>query len=413
MSEQQERFRLGEFWLDRRSDCASDAWQITWYDPLRRQTRQRSTRTSDFERAKTVLAEHYVARGRRQSEPPSSVVLDHVLTRYFEQHAKALPSADFSDYALQYWRRFWGGSTVAEMAPRLKEFTDFVSAGYKRSMKPATVNRILGVGRAALERAIELKEITEIPSIEEVAVPKQLLYRATLPELANLLNATDRLPHVRLWSVASLATLARPATVLEFSRPQFHFDLRRIELLAPWRAPNDKGRPIVPMIDTVVPWLEDCGPGLLVAYRTKKGTRPLKSIRMGFERARDRAGLPEKITPYTIRRTLSTELRRRGVPPWEIAGFLGHSVREFEITEKYAVYSPDYLGKAAATLDAICWELQPLLDFELLRTSRVPVPTSEESQVADKAGRREWDRTTDHHHVNVLILKRKQRLKSA
>lgn len=354
-----------------------------------------------------------MTRGHRYAEAPAAVVLDHVLARYFDQHAKALPSADFAGYALGYWRRFWGGATVAEMAPRMKEFTDFVAAGYKRSMKPSTVNRVLGVGRAALERALEQKEITEIPAVLEVPVPRQLLYRASLAELAKFLNATDRLPHVRLWAIASLATLARPETVLEFSRPQFHFDLRRIELLAPQRAPNAKGRPIVPMIDMAVPWLEECGPGLLVAYRTKKGTRPLKSIRMGFERARDRVGLTTQITPYTFRRTLSTELRRRGVPPWEIAGFLGHSVREFEITEKYAVYSPDYLGKAAETLDAICWELQPLLDFELLRTSRVPVQSSQESQVVDGAGRREWDRTTDHHHVNVLILKRKQRLKSA
>jgi len=108
---------------------------------------------------------------------------------------------------------------------------------------------------------------------------------------------------------------------------------------------------------------------------------------MGFERARDRAGLTHQITPYTVRRTISTQLRKRGVPLEEIAGFLGHTEDEYEVTEDYAIYSPDYLGLVAKAIDAYCLELQPLLDFELLRTSCVPdgLPV-EEPKVAQSAG---------------------------
>jgi hypothetical protein len=39
------------------------------------------------------------------------------------------------------------------------------------------------------------------------------------------------------------------------------------------------------------------------------------------------------------------------------------------VTEDYAIYSPDYLGLAARAIDEYCRQLQPMLNFELLRTS--------------------------------------------
>jgi hypothetical protein len=58
-----------------------------------------------------------------------------------------------------------------------------------------------------------------------------------------------------------------------------------------------------------------------------------------------------------------------GSPPWEIAGFLGHTEDEYEVTEDYAIYSPDDLGLAARAIDEYCRQLQRMLNFELLRTS--------------------------------------------
>src|SRR5262245_20165993 len=91
---EQERVRLGEFWLDKRADGTSDAWQITWYDSAKRQTRQRSTRTSDLKLAERRLAEHYIAHGKRTEEPAAQVLIAPLLDRYFERYAKQLPSAE-------------------------------------------------------------------------------------------------------------------------------------------------------------------------------------------------------------------------------------------------------------------------------------------------------------------------------
>lgn len=391
-----ERFQLGEFWLAKRPDAASEHWQITWYDKRSRQTRQRTTGTADFEQAKTKLAEHYVARGERKNEPAAAVLVESVLMRYYEAHAKNLPSAGWASYSIAYWNKFWEGATVADMTtPRLEAFQQWLAAGTKRPMKPATINRVIAVGRAALQRAYKRQELASAPHIPGVTVPRQRLYRASPDEMARLLNATAKLPHVRKWLVGSIVTLARPEAVLELSRPQLDFQLRRIDLNQPGREQNDKHRPIIPMTDTAYAWLSGDWTGLWITYKGK----PLESIRMGFERARDRAGLSAKITPYTIRRTVSTELRRRGVAPWELAGYLGHSVREFSVTEGYAEYAPDYLSDAARAIEDYCAELHALVDFDILRTNCVPVEKPARAQVSDVIGRREWDRTTDHHHV--------------
>jgi integrase len=126
------------------------------------------------------------------------------------------------------------------------------------------------------------------------------------------------------------------------------FQNRLIDMNPPGRETTIKGRPIIPMVQAAYDNMDGDWTGLWITYPTKKGPRPLKSIRMGFERARKRAGLSSLITPYTIRRALSTWLRKMGVPPWEIAGFLGHTEDEYEVTEDYAIYSPDYLRSRGA-----------------------------------------------------------------
>ena len=52
-----------------------------------------------------------------------------------------------------------------------------------------------------------------------------------------------------------------------------------------------------------------------------------------------------------MRHRLATELRARGVPEWECAGWLGHST-PYRTTEIYARYRPDYLSQARAAIDA-------------------------------------------------------------
>ena len=109
-----------------------------------------------------------------------------------------------------------------------------------------------------------------------------------------------------------------------------------------------------------MPWVEKANTDYLVSWKGK----PIKSVKKAFQRIRERTGLGPDLVPYTIRHTMATELRKRGVPAWEVAGFLGH--KSEGITERYAKFSPDYLSQARRSIDDYFVELQPYITRTLV-----------------------------------------------
>jgi|GEM_PF-2657557 len=63
-------------------------------------------------------------------------------------------------------------------------------------------------------------------------------------------------------------------------------------------------------------------------------------------------------------------MRKRNVPPWEVAGFLGHQVAEFKTTQRYAKYAPDYLSNAAAAIDDYFQDLQRIMSKRIVPLSK-------------------------------------------
>jgi hypothetical protein len=93
--------RLGElngYWLSKRPN--SPAWCRTWFNPRERQTRRASLGTADFDEAKLALAAWVVANGRMEKQRADAVFFETCLVRYYEQHAKHLPSGEPTRYAL-------------------------------------------------------------------------------------------------------------------------------------------------------------------------------------------------------------------------------------------------------------------------------------------------------------------------
>ena len=62
---------------------------------------------------------------------------------------------------------------------------------------------------------------------------------------------------------------------------------------------------------------------------------------------------------------MAAELRRRGVPVWEVAGFLGHT-SGYKTTERYAKFGADHLSEAVRTIESY---------FDELRTLGVALPS--------------------------------------
>ena len=69
-----------------------------------------------------------------------------------------------------------------------------------------------------------------------------------------------------------------------------------------------------------------------------------------LEWARTPADAMLEITAYTVRHTMATEMRRRGAPVWEIAGFLGHLIGHK--TGRCAKLGPEHLAGCVQAIDA-------------------------------------------------------------
>ena len=280
------------------------------------------------------------------AERPETVALETCLLRYYHNQARHLRSRDQARYSLEKWSDFFAGALVSEVtAARLRQFVDWMR---ERGMSDGYMRRTLAVGQAALNRAHREGEIAAVPRVDLGLAPEgEPRERILSVEEAARLMASARLEHFRLYLMLAFGTAARPEAILQLTTFQVDCDARLIRLNPPGRRQTKKRRPTVPMCETLLPYLRGLRPGHVIQY---KG-RPLGTIRSAFRQARDRAGLSKDVSPYTLRHTVATEMRKRGVPVWEVAGFLGHS-SGYKTTERYAKFGPDHLSQAVQAIDS-------------------------------------------------------------
>jgi integrase len=170
-----------------------------------------------------------------------------------------------------------------------------------------------------LVRAWKRGELTSVPFIADVerdAEQEAERFRdLTVDEVARLLRAAAAVPHLLSFCMISLNTLARPDAVLDLGPAQVDIKRRLIKLNPDGRKQTKKYRPVVPISDTLLPWLAQSEGPRYVLYRG----RPVASVKKSFAKAVAGAGL-EDVSPYCLRHTMATELRARGVSEWEAMG---------------------------------------------------------------------------------------------
>ncbi|MCJ7526884.1 MAG: hypothetical protein MUO37_02045, partial [Methyloceanibacter sp.] len=242
-----DKFRIGNFFLDRRPN--SPNWCVCWFDSATRQTKRASLGTSDLQAAKVQFAEYVTTHEALTNARPDEVPLEAILIRYWEDHAKTIPSAEQARFALAKWSDHFSGAMVSELTPQRQE--GFVAALRAEGYKPSYVSRVLSVGRAALRRAWKRGELASVPFIGDVERdPEQEAERfrdLNMNEVARLLEAAAGIPHLMRFCMISLNTLARPDAVLDLSPAQVDMRRRLIKLNPEGRKQTKKHRPVVPI----------------------------------------------------------------------------------------------------------------------------------------------------------------------
>jgi len=331
-------------WLDKRA-----CWYIVWYDAGRE--RMRSTGTTDSGEAESALAEFIQERqrGQRPSGPrdPGDVPIAEALTLYGDEHAPTAKDPARIGYAISALLPYWAERTAGDI-------TKETCRGYLRSRerKPGTVRRELGTLQAALNYMHSEGRLTRAPSVWLPPTPRGKDRWLTQSETAGLLNAartgrSDVRLYLPLFVVIALYTGARKEAILSLRWNQVDLKKRRIHFDDGEEQTNKRKarQPIPPRLFTFLRLARKRGTDIgFVIHDKGAQVKDIGDSNNGsFGGACKRAGLAS-VTPHTLRHTCGTWMAQKGVPLWQIGGWLGHT--DSRTTELYAHHHPDHLKDA-------------------------------------------------------------------
>lgn len=207
-----------------------------------------------------------------------------------------------------------------------------------------TILRHVGVLRAALAWAVEHQWLTAAPAISNpVPTPRPRERWITKEEARKLLAACTE-PHVRLFILMGLMTLARTGALLEARWDQIDWQRRVIDF-GPGH--GNKRRAVVKLNPEIFEALESARRLTSSPYVISFRGQPVATVKNGFAAACRRAGLQD-VTPHILRHSGATWMAVAGVPLREIARMLGDS--EAVVEKVYAKHTPEYLTGAAAAV---------------------------------------------------------------
>lgn len=329
-------------------------WVITWSEFGA--TRLRSTGSADRGQADQAFAEFLNERLRDTapigpSDPGAFPIADALIL--YAGHAETKSDPARIGFAIKALLPFWGARMVADI-------TRETCRAYERSRSkaPGTVRRELGALRAALNYAYGEGRVTRVPVVHLPEKPQGRDRWLTLGEAAKLLNearkANGRIRlYLPLFIILALNTGARKEAILSLRWSQVDFSNGLIDFNPPGRQRTKKGRAIVPISPKLMGHLKRARRrGSDLGYVINAGGSRIKDIghRTGgsFGAACRRSGLVD-VTPHTLRHTCGTWAAQRGVPLWQIAGWLGQS--NARTTELYAHHHPDHLLDAMHAAD--------------------------------------------------------------
>ena len=328
---------------------------IQWYEQGR--PRKRSTGFADVHDAEGALAQFIAERQRqRVSGPrePGQLLVTDVLAYYIEHHAETVADPTRIKQAVKALVPFWIGVMVDGV-------TKATCQRYQRERAKAvgTVRRELTTLRAAINFGHTEGILTRPVPVWLPEKPEGKDRWLTREEAASLLNAartgrSDVRAYLPLFIVLGLYTGKRKQAILELRWPQVDMknrliDFRKRDEDGDIQGQTSKRRGRQPIPNRLMTFLR-------LAHRRRysdlgyvihdKGRR-INDIGDGksgsFGRAVKNAKLPG-VTPHTLRHTCGTWLAQKGVPLFQIGGWLDHS--DARTTELYAHHHPDFQGEA-------------------------------------------------------------------
>jgi integrase len=302
----------------------------------------RSTGSSSLDDAKRRARELILELAEIKDAEPAEAGLLAILERYYLKRGKTLPSASTAKRSLALWKEHWGDEkTVADLT--VKALEAFIEWLRGKGYADGYVRRVVGFGRTATNWAWKQGELRQVPFIELPQGGESYPHKATRQQLVMLLN-TPLPEHVWTYILIRLNTGCRGDAALDLQPFQVDWEDNAIRLNPAGRRQTKKRRPVVPLTKTLAAHLKTLQGVEYYAGWHGKRTRSLKTT---WRKIRTKAKLPAWFAPKVLRHTVASELRRRGVPKWDVAGLLGHEEHSASATTgDYAKFDGEKVRKA-------------------------------------------------------------------
>lgn len=337
----------------------SPHWYLEWRE--RGEKIRRSCGTGSVEAARVAAREIILESARIVDQKPDDMPVTTVIARYMAQRGSKLAGASANRHSAKLWDAFFARDTVADLTvDRIDAFVAWLRAYTTRGGTPMSqsyVRRVMALGKAALNRAWHRQEITSTPYIPLPSAGESWPHVAKRAELVAWLNAIDPQSNLFTYTMIRLNTCCRGDAARDLQPFQVDFDARTVRLNPAWREQTKKYRPVVPLTATLAEFLRTCTASPYYVASHRRGAR-LGDIKKAWNTARAAAQLPVHFVPKILRHTVASELRRRGVPGWEVSALMGHSRGEAHATTAvYAKFDPEWMLKSRSAIDAFMVDL--------------------------------------------------------
>jgi integrase len=326
----------------------STKYAVEYYDPQKGFTTRESLGTDDLGTARRLFAEWQLAKALPERSTLEAVTIQGLLATFYAQAAKDYASKAVYKSALEYVVKYLPDLPLSEFKRARQE--GFVARLRQDGLADGTIKRLMAAISTSVKRAYEYDVIPSKPHILSITDDARRDRVMTDDEARALIRASKSENAIRYMALA-LMTGARPSALIGLTKAQFDFDHHLLRLLPPGeRQVKQKPKPTIPLpksLEEMARTWQD-GPVFVVHSDHGKGgqLKSNESIWLKISRA-----VPEDVTPYVIRHTVASELRKQGVPMGDIAGYLGHKVQGMGVTERYAHFDPTFMRAAADAMD--------------------------------------------------------------
>lgn len=323
----------------------SGIWYIHWSEG-RRPFRQ-STGTRSRAEAEQFYAEFIKGLSKAPAPPEHLYTVSECVDHYIDEHLQGKASLKVAKWSNAPLSSILGDSIAISITP--SQITKYVAQRKEKGLSYATIRRELELLRASLYHAVRENRIIKAPAIKLPPPPPAREKYLTRKEAAKLVDAAKQ-KHIKLFILIALHTGQRKGAILDLTWDRVNFKSGVIDFNPPGRMQTAKKRVPIRMNSVLVSAMKKAQKErkgeYVIEFRGSEGR--VDNIRHGFTAARKAAGLPDTVTPHTLRHTCGTWLAQAGVDMWRISGILGHTTSR--TTELYAKHDPDYMKDAIEML---------------------------------------------------------------